>query len=67
MRVLEFFYEKFTPAMIKEDLLYYLWQTKRIQNPRTTDGRLVEILEYGYRNEGSGPDFHNSKIKIIYL
>ncbi|MBK8632475.1 MAG: DUF2851 family protein [Saprospiraceae bacterium] len=64
MRVLEFFYEKFTPAMIKEDLLYYLWQTKRIQNPKTTDGRLVEILEYGYRNEGSGPDFHNSKIKI---
>ncbi|HOY11824.1 MAG TPA: DUF2851 family protein [Saprospiraceae bacterium] len=50
--------------MIKEDLLYYLWQTKRIHNPRTTDGRLVEILEYGYRNEGSGPDFHNAKIKI---
>lgn len=54
------------PSFIKEDLLYYLWQTKSFagQSIKTTDGRLLEIMSFGYRNHESGPDFSGGKIKI---
>lgn len=53
-------------SLIKEDLLYYYWLTKKLTlHPLTSvDGRKIEILDYGYRNDLSGPDFTNTKVKI---
>jgi hypothetical protein len=53
-------------SLIKEDLLYYYWLTKKLTLfPLTSvDGRKVEILDFGYRNDLSGPDFTNTKVKI---
>lgn len=51
---------------IKEDLIHYLWKTKRFDydNLRTTDGRSVKIITWGSHNHHSGPDFSNGKVKI---
>lgn len=51
---------------IKEDLLYYVWQSKVLsqQSLFTEDGQIVEVIDYGIRNEVSGPDFSNAKVKI---
>ncbi len=51
---------------IKEDFLHYLWRTKKIapNNLMTTDGILIEVLDYGKYNTESGPDFFNAKVKI---
>lgn len=51
---------------IKEDLIYYIWQSKILsQHALTTeDGQIVKIIDYGMRNEVSGPDFSNAKVKI---
>lgn len=51
---------------IKEDFLHYLWRTKKISphHFETTDGRKVEIIDFGVYNVDSGPDFFNAKIKI---
>ncbi|MDD2635276.1 MAG: DUF2851 family protein [Bacteroidales bacterium] len=51
---------------MKEDFLHYiykkrLWLDKPIE---LTDGRRVEIIDTGFHNYDSGPDFFNSKIKI---
>jgi len=53
-------------SLIKEDLLYYYWLTKKLTlYPLTSvDGRKIEILDFGYRNDLSGPDFTNTKVKI---
>ncbi|MGB4959749.1 MAG: DUF2851 family protein [Saprospiraceae bacterium] len=55
-----------TNSPIKEDFLYYLWRTKRIgsQSWTTTDGREVEIVDFGTLNEDAGPDFFNAKVLI---
>jgi Protein of unknown function (DUF2851) len=50
---------------IQEDFIHFLWRTKKI--PRklfTTDGREVEILDFGIYNLNAGPDFFNAKIKF---
>lgn len=51
---------------IREDLLHYLWKTKRfdVRNLRTTTGEAIEIQEFGKHNPNAGPDFLNAKIKI---
>ncbi|MFM2393986.1 MAG: hypothetical protein RLZZ546_1968 [Bacteroidota bacterium] len=51
---------------IKEDLLYYIWQSKKLNlsELKTIDGQKVEILQYGSRNFSSGPDFANAKIQL---
>lgn len=49
--------------MITEDLLYYLWQTKKFHILSSTSGEIIEILDYGHRNLASGPDFLNAKIR----
>ncbi len=49
-----------------ELLLHYVWK-HRMYSPTsltTTDGRRVEILDPGQRNQGLGPDFMNAMIKI---
>jgi hypothetical protein len=54
-----------TSSPIKEDFLHYLWRIKKIPLAlETTDGRAVEILEFGVYNLDSGPDFFNAKIKL---
>lgn len=52
--------------MIKEDFLHYLWNLKRfdLSNLKTTDGNEIMIEKSGFRNNGSGPDFFESKIRI---
>ncbi len=51
---------------IKEEVLHYLWKTKRLPFHQfiLTDGRKIEILNVGKHNFESGPDFFNAQIKI---
>jgi len=48
-----------------EDFLYYIWQYRLINRDiETTNGEAVILIDMGQRNEGSGPDFFNARIKI---
>lgn len=50
-----------------EQLLHYVWKHKMwpLGELRTTDGRMVEIINPGLHNRlHGGPDFFNAKIKI---
>ncbi len=51
---------------LNEDLIHYLWKTKRFvyDNLTTTTGQEVKIINWGSHNHHSGPDFSNGKIKI---
>ncbi|MEE9440006.1 MAG: DUF2851 family protein [Saprospiraceae bacterium] len=52
--------------IIREDLLYYLWKTKRFDNNNlvTTSGQTVRIIDFGHQNYDAGPDFSNARIVI---
>lgn len=49
-----------------EALLHYIWKHRilPLQELRTTDGRLVEVIDPGLHNRHDGPDFFNAKVKI---
>ncbi|WP_027449371.1 DUF2851 family protein [Xylanibacter brevis] len=49
-----------------EQLLHYTWKHKLLplKELRTTDGRLVEVVDVGLHNQNAGPDFFNAKVKI---
>ncbi|MDC1306280.1 DUF2851 family protein, partial [Saprospiraceae bacterium] len=51
---------------LNEDLIHYLWKTKRFsyKNLKTTDDVLIDIIDWGSHNHHSGPDFSNGKVKI---
>lgn len=51
---------------MKEELLHYLWQTKRLltSNLMTTDGEAITILNHGVHNHDAGPDFLHAKVQI---
>ena len=51
---------------IREDFLYYIWSFKLFDfgDLTTTDGDPLSIMQFGYRNEHSGPDFHQAKIVV---
>lgn len=50
---------------MKEDFLYYLWENRLfIGMLKTTGGQTVDIVNPGFRNTNSGPDFLEAKIKI---
>lgn len=50
---------------MKEAFLYYLWENRLITGTlNTTEGQAVEIVQTGYRNQNSGPDYLEAKIKI---
>jgi hypothetical protein len=51
---------------VPEDFLHYLWKYKLFNkdNLKTNKGEPIEILENGWHNQHSGPDFFNAKIKI---
>ncbi len=54
---------------ITEELMYYLWNTRRFDHKALTtfDGEALEILQYGNRNGSSGPDFINGAIRLAGL
>ena len=48
-----------------EDFLYYIWQYRLFQGDLTTrENEAVVLIDTGTRNDGSGPDFFNARIKI---
>jgi len=50
---------------MNEDFLYYVWQFKLFDNDlKTVSGAPIRLIDMGQRNEGSGPDFFNARIKI---
>lgn len=51
---------------MNEDILQYIWNYKKFRSFDfiTTDGKTIEILEFGEWNKNSGPDFLFAKIKI---
>ncbi len=51
---------------IREDLLYYVWSLKcfDLNSLTTQDGQQIQILNVGYRNHDSGPDFLEAKLRI---
>ncbi len=51
---------------MNEEILQYIWNYKKFRNFDfiSTNGRRIEILEFGEWNRNSGPDFLFAKIKI---
>ena len=49
-----------------EQLLHYVWKHKffPLEGLKTTTGETVEVVDGGYPNSNSGPDFFNAKLKI---
>ena len=51
--------------MMKERFLYYLWENRLVAGRlQTASGVPVTIVNPGFRNTNSGPDFLEAKIKI---
>ena len=52
-----------------EQLLHYTWKHKMfpLGELKTTDGKVVEIIDVGLQNRNSGPDFFNAKIKNSFI
>lgn len=50
---------------MKEDFLYYLWENCLLTGSlATSQGQAVEVVNPGYRNTDSGPDFLEARVKI---
>lgn len=51
---------------MKEIILHYLWLHKRIDVTRlfTTQGEKIQVLNFGYYQQTSGPDFFNAQLII---
>ena len=50
---------------MKEDFLYYLWENRLLTGTLTTSlGEPVEVVNPGYRNNDSGPDFLEARVKV---
>jgi hypothetical protein len=51
---------------MKEELLHYLWRTKRFDasHLHTTQGEPIQIVSTGEYNTHSGPDFTNARLRI---
>jgi len=48
-----------------EAFIYYLWSFKLFRGElKTTDGDPIKIINTGVRNQDSGPDFFNARVKI---
>lgn len=49
---------------MKEAFLHYLWNTKQVdfRKLKTTNSKVLKILDHGQYNEQDGPDFLNGKI-----
>ncbi len=53
-------------TQLRESLLHFVWQHKRLdfRNLTTTDGDPVTLLQMGYPNSDSGPDFSQARMRI---
>ena len=50
---------------MREEFVYYLWQYRLLpQELQTTTGEPVEVVSPGIRNNDSGPDFFNARVRI---
>ena len=50
---------------MNEQFIYYLWQNRLITGDLTlTNGEPLHIIQPGIRNQESGPDFFNARLKI---
>lgn len=50
---------------MSEDFLHFLWQNKLFANQLTTvNNEPITILNPGFHNHNSGPDFSNARLKI---
>ncbi len=51
---------------MKEDFLHYVWRTKNFaqHNLCTTEGKSVQIIDFGHLNREGGPDFKGCKVQI---
>ncbi len=51
---------------MNEIFLYHIWKFRLFdqENLTTTDGQPLQILKPGLRNDDSGPDFFNARIKV---
>ena len=49
-----------------EDFLQFIWEQRLFDanGLKTTDGENIEVVESGFRNYDSGPDFFNARVKI---
>lgn len=49
-----------------EELIHYCWKHKLLPlgGLKTTEGKVVEVIDPGLHNRNSGPDFFNAKVKI---
>ena len=49
-----------------EKLLHYCWKHRLfpLEELRTTDGRVVEVIDTGLHNRDAGPDFFNAKVRV---
>jgi len=55
-----------SPVLSSEYLLHYIWRTKQFEriNLFLTDGRKIEIIDFGRYNTNSGPDFLHGKVRV---
>jgi hypothetical protein len=50
---------------MNEDFLHYLWRYRLFgPNLHTSKGELIEVIDTGFHNFDSGPDFLNARIRI---
>ncbi|AVR45735.1 DUF2851 domain-containing protein [Christiangramia fulva] len=51
---------------MQEDFLSYIWKFRKFDflNARTSDGRVLEIINPGMENVDSGPDFFSAQLRI---
>lgn len=54
------------PDITSEYFLHYIWRTKQFDriNLILTDGRRLEIIDFGKYNTNSGPDFLHGKVRV---
>jgi hypothetical protein len=52
---------------MKEELLHFIWQSKRllVNELRTVTGQKLDVLHPGTYNADAGPDFFTSKIYFL--
>lgn len=51
---------------MKEEFLHFVWNTRNFNfiGLKTTEGKTVDILQFGLSNDGGGPDFKNAQLRI---
>ena len=53
---------------MKEEFLYYLWENRLLApDMHTVDGEELTVVSVGMRNYDSGPDYLNSRIKMLNI